>query len=288
MVEIKARFDEKANIGWARQLERAGCHVVYGVVGLKTHCKLCLVVRQEQEGLRRYVHVGTGNYNPKTARLYEDLGVLTADDAVGADVSDLFNYLTGYSRQTSYRSLLVAPHGMRQRLVAMIEREGDVAGDGGSGYVAMKVNSLTDERIIDALYDASQRGVQVDLLVRGISSLRPGVQGLSENVRVRSILGRFLEHSRIFHFCNGGSDEIFIGSADMMHRNLDRRVEALASVGHPGLKERLKRILQLAFEDNHSAWALGPDGTWSRVAPSDGEEIVDHQETLMRAAHGAR
>jgi polyphosphate kinase len=281
IVEIKARFDEKANIGWARQLERSGCHVVYGVVGLKTHCKLCLVVRQEKDGLRRYVHCGTGNYNPKTARLYEDLGVLTADERVGADVSDLFNYLTGYSRQTRYRSLLVAPHGMRERLVAMIEREGDAATPEQPGYIAMKLNSLTDEGIVDALYDASQRGVRIDLLIRGICSLRPGVPGMSETIHVRSILGRFLEHSRIFYFRNAGAEDVFIGSADLMHRNLDRRVEAFASVRAPGLQTRLKKILELAFRDNSSAWTLGPDGTWSRLTPDDAEERVELQRELM-------
>jgi polyphosphate kinase len=281
IVEIKARFDEKANIGWARMLERAGCHVVYGVVGLKTHCKLCLVVRQEQDGLRRYVHVGTGNYNPKTARLYEDVGLLTSDERVGADAGELFNYLTGYSRQTRYRSLLVAPHGMRERLVAMIEREGDVASSEQPGYIAMKLNSLTDEGIVDALYDAATRNVRIDLLVRGICALKPGVEGLSESVRVRSILGRFLEHSRIFYFRNGGAGEVYVGSADMMHRNLDRRVEALASVRSGALKERLERLLALAFRDNSSAWTLGSDGSWTRLSPDDGEERVNLQEALL-------
>ena len=281
IVEIKARFDEKANIGWARMLERAGCHVVYGVVGLKTHCKLCLVVRQEHDGLKRYVHVGTGNYNPKTARLYEDLGILTADERVGADVSDLFNYLTGYSRQTRYRSLLVAPHGMRERLVAMIEREADVATPEAPGYIAMKLNSLTDEGIIDALYAASQRNVRIDLLVRGICALRPGVEGMSESIGVRSVLGRFLEHSRVFYFRNGGAGDVLIGSADLMHRNLDRRVEALASVRSPDLKARLQRLLTFAFRDNSSAWTLLPDGSWTRLVPDDGEERVNLQEELV-------
>ena len=283
IVEIKARFDEKANIAWARRLERAGCHVVYGVVGLKTHCKLCLVVRGEDEGLRRYVHCGTGNYNPKTARLYEDLGLLTADERVGADASDLFNYLTGYSRQTRYRSLLVAPHGMRERLVAMIEREADVSSPDDPGRVAMKVNSLTDEGIIEALYEASRRGVRVDLLVRGICALRPGVPGLSETVKVRSILGRFLEHSRIFYFRNGGAEELYIGSADMMHRNLDRRVEVLASVRAPALRDRLKSLLDRAFHENSSVWVLGADGCWKRLVPDDGDVEVNLQRELMAA-----
>ena len=283
IVEIKARFDEKANIGWARQLERAGCHVVYGVVGLKTHCKLCLVVRQERDGLRRYVHCGTGNYNPKTARLYEDVGILTADERVGADASDLFNYLTGYSRQTRYRSLLVAPHGMRERLVAMIEREGDVSTPERPGYIAMKLNSLTDEGIVGALYEASQRGVRIDLLIRGICVLRPAVAGLSETIRVRSILGRFLEHSRVFYFANAGVEELYLGSADMMHRNLDRRVEVLAFVRTPELRARLKAILELAFHDNSSAWTLGSDGCWTRLVPDDGTERVNLQEAMLRA-----
>ena len=286
IVEIKARFDEKANIGWARQLERAGCHVVYGVVGLKTHCKLCLIVRGERDGLRRYVHCGTGNYNPKTARLYEDLGILTADEQVGADASDLFNYLTGYSRQTRYRSLLVAPHGMRERLVAMIEREGDVSTPEEPGYIAMKVNSLTDEGIVEALYDASQRGVRIDLLVRGICALRPGVPGLSETIQVRSILGRFLEHSRIFYFRNGGAEDLYIGSADMMHRNLDRRVEVLASVRTGALRARLQEILDLAFRDNSSAWTLRSDGCWTRLVPDDGAERVNLQHELMPGSLG--
>ena len=284
IVEIKARFDEKANIGWARQLERAGCHVVYGVVGLKTHCKLCLVVRQEHDGLRRYVHTGTGNYNPKTARLYEDLGLLTADERVGADASDLFNSLTGYSRQTRYRSLLVAPHGMRERLVAMIEREGDLSTPEEPGYIAMKLNSLTDEGIVEALYEASRHGVRVDLLVRGICALRPEVPGLSETIRVRSILGRFLEHSRIFYFRNGGAEDLYIGSADMMHRNLDRRIEVLASVEAPELQARLKAILELAFRDNSSAWTLGPDGCWTRLVPDDGAARVNLQHELTTSS----
>ncbi|NEE38720.1 RNA degradosome polyphosphate kinase, partial [Streptomyces sp. SID7982] len=217
-VEIKARFDEQANIKWARKLEEAGCHVVYGLVGLKTHCKLSLVVRQEGDTLRRYSHVGTGNYHPKTARLYEDLGLLTADPQVGADLSDLFNRLSGYSRRETYRRLLVAPKSLRDGLIARINKEIAHHRAGRPAYVRFKVNSMVDEAIIDACYRAAQAGVPVDIWVRGICAIRPGVAGLSENIRVRSILGRFLEHSRIFAFGNGGEPEVWFGSADMMHR----------------------------------------------------------------------
>ncbi len=234
LVEIKARFDEHANIKWARKLEEAGCHVVYGLVGLKTHCKLSLVVRQEGETLRRYSHVGTGNYHPKTARLYEDLGLLTADPQVGADLSDLFNRLSGYSRRETYRRLLVAPKSLRDGLVSRILKEIQHHRAGRPAFVRIKVNSMVDEAVIDALYRASQAGVPVDVWVRGICAIRPGVTGLSENIRVRSILGRFLEHSRVFAFGNGGEPEVWIGSADMMHRNLDRRIEALVRVVDPG------------------------------------------------------
>lgn len=284
LVEIKARFDERNNIRWARKLERSGCHVVYGLVGLKTHCKLCLVVRQEGDHIRRYVHVGTGNYNPRTARLYEDLGLLTADAEVGADVTNLFNYLTGYSRHTSYRNLIVSPHSTRDRIVEMTEREIDQSSPGAPGRIAMKMNSLVDETIIDALYRASEAGVDVDLVVRGICALRPGVPGLSERIRVRSIVGRFLEHSRILVFRNGGADEIYIGSADLMHRNLDRRIEALVRVRAPQLKARLAAIIDLCFADNASAWELGPDGAWSRANPAEGEEPLALQRELMRRA----
>src|SRR3954464_965428 len=230
LVEIKARFDEQANIKWARALERAGCHVVYGLVGLKTHCKTLLVVRQEKGGLRRYAHIGTGNYNPKTARISEDLAILTADPRVGADLTDLFNTLTGYSRQTTYRTMLVAPNGIRNGLLEKIRREIRHAGEGRPAGIRIKVNSLVDEGIIDGLYEASRAGVPVELLIRGICALRPGVPGLSENVRVRSIVGRFLEHSRAMSFTNGGEPEWWLGSADLMHRNLDRRVEVLLKV----------------------------------------------------------
>jgi polyphosphate kinase len=284
LVEIKARFDEIANINWARTLERAGCHVVYGLVGLKTHSKLCMVVRREGDRLRRYVHIGTGNYNPATARVYEDLGLLTADETLGADVGALFNYLTGYSRQTSYRSLIVAPYEMRDRIVSMIEREAAVTTESEPGRIAIKLNHLVDETVIDALYTASQAGVRIDLLVRGICSARPGVSGLSESMRVRSVLGRFLEHSRLFYFANGGDEEVLIGSADMMHRNLDRRVEALVRVEAPELKQRLKGLLDLAFADTNSAWRLDLDGEWQPPEAPDGEAGTSLQVDLMRDA----
>ena len=231
VVEIKARFDEQANIKWARALEHAGCHVVYGVVGLKTHCKLALVVRQEPDGsLRRYAHIGTGNYNPKTARLYEDIGLLTVDPAVTADIADLFNHLSGYTKHRDYRTLLVAPEKPAQGAVGKINAEAANIRAGKPAGITLKLNSIVDELIIDALYDASEAGVPIDLIVRGMCALRPGVPGLSENIRVRSILGRFLEHSRIFRFCNGGDEQLWIGSADAMHRNLDRRVEAMVRI----------------------------------------------------------
>jgi polyphosphate kinase len=282
LVEVKARFDEQANIGWARTLERAGCHVVYGLVGLKTHCKTALVVRQEGHQIRRYCHIGTGNYHPKTARLYEDFGMLTADPEIGKDVTDLFNVLTGYSRQTAYRRLLVAPHGVRAGIIGRIEREIEHARLGGRGLVQIKVNSLVDEEVTDALYRASQAGVRVDLIIRGMSMLRPGVPGLSENIRVRSILGRFLEHSRIFRFGNNGSTEFWIGSADLMHRNLDRRVEALVQVTDPVARDELDRVLTLSMSDECEAFDLQPDGTWIR---RQGE--VHLQEALLRRVQGA-
>jgi polyphosphate kinase len=282
LVEVKARFDEQANIGWARTLERAGCHVVYGLVGLKTHCKTALVVRQEGSHIRRYCHIGTGNYHPKTARLYEDFGMLTADPEIGKDVTDLFNVLTGYSRQTAYRRLLVAPHGVRAGIIGRIEREIEHARLGGRGLVQIKVNSLVDEEVTDALYRASRAGVQVDLIIRGMCMLRPGVPGLSENIRVRSILGRFLEHSRIFRFGNNGSTEFWIGSADLMHRNLDRRVEALVQVTDPVARDELDRVITMSMSDECEAFVLQPDGTWIR---RQGEKHL--QEALLRRVVGA-
>jgi polyphosphate kinase len=280
LVELKARFDEKANIRWARELEKAGVHVVYGLIGLKTHCKTSLVVRQEGSRIRRYCHVGTGNYNPKTARLYEDLGVLTADPTVGADVADLFNSLTGYARQNSYHSLLVAPYGVRRGLMERIEAEIEHHRAGRPAGIRFKMNSLVDEQVIDALYRASQAGVPVRIVVRGICALVPGREGLSENVEVRSILGRFLEHSRIYHFL--GADEYWIGSADIMHRNLDRRVEVLLRV-NSDLSDQLDGIFDSALDPSTRCWVLGPDGAWSPSPASDDTGAVrDHQAESVR------
>ena len=280
LVEIKARFDEEANISWARSLERAGCHVVYGLVGLKTHCKTALVVRRESGVIRRYCHIGTGNYNPKTARLYEDLGILTADPRVGADLTDLFNTLTGYSRQTTYRRLMVAPHGVRPGLVDKIRREARHAQEGRPAGIRIKVNSLVDEEVIDALYEASSAGVPVELLIRGICSLRPGVPGLSENVRVRSIVGRFLEHSRAMWFAGGGEDEWWLGSADLMHRNLDRRVEVLLRVTDAAATRQLQRMFDAAMAPGVRCWELSPDGAWTRRGDRDyqAEQVVQAGE----------
>ena len=278
LVEIKARFDEEANISWARSLERAGCHVVYGLVGLKTHCKTALVVRREKGVIRRYCHIGTGNYNPKTARLYEDLGILTADPRVGADLTDLFNTLTGYSRQRTYRRLMVAPHGIRPGLVEKIRREARHAREGRPAGIRIKVNSLVDEELIDALYEASSAGVPVELLIRGICSLRPGVPGLSENVRVRSIVGRFLEHSRVMWFAGGGEGEWWLGSSDLMHRNLDRRVEVLLRVCDDTAERQLQGVFDAAMAEGVRCWELGSDGAWTRT----GEH--DYRGALMAAA----
>ncbi|WP_182875592.1 RNA degradosome polyphosphate kinase [Microbispora sp. H10670] len=280
VVEIKARFDEHANISWARKLETAGCHVVYGVLGLKTHCKLAMVVRQEAGGeLRRYCHIGTGNYNPKTARQYEDFGLLTADPQVGEDVTDLFIHLTGYSHQSDYRRLLVAPDSLRQGLLDRIEQEIAHRAAGRTARIRIKTNSMVDEPVIDALYRASQAGVPVDLWVRGICTLRPGVPGLSETIRVRSVLGRFLEHSRVFEFGGGRRPEIWIGSADLMRRNLDRRVEALVKVSSPEHRRYLAHLLDLAFEDNATAWTLHSDGKWLRHR---GETDLQHHLIASR------
>jgi polyphosphate kinase len=288
LVELKARFDEQANIGWARMLERAGCHVVYGLVGLKTHCKTALVVRQENNQIRRYCHIGTGNYHPKTARMYEDFGLLTADTEVGADLTDLFNVLTGYSRQTAFRRLLVAPHGVRSGIIERIEREAARAMAGEAALVQIKTNALVDEEVIDALYRASQAGVRVELVIRGICTLRPEVEGLSENIRVRSILGRFLEHSRVFRF--GATDEDtewWIGSADLMHRNLDRRVEALVRVTDTDARGQLDRVMNLCMSSETSAFELGADGEWHRkMADSDGGPMRNPQEALIRRIVG--
>ncbi|RAV14512.1 RNA degradosome polyphosphate kinase [Mycolicibacterium sp. GF69] len=278
LVEIKARFDEQANIKWARELERAGVHVVYGLIGLKTHCKTCLVVRREGSLIRRYCHIGTGNYNPKTARLYEDIGLLTAAPDIGADLTDLFNSLTGYSRKDSYRNLLVAPQGVRRGIIERIEREIAATRDGAAGRIRLKANALVDEQVIDALYRASQAGVRVEVVVRGICALRPHAQGYSDNIVVRSILGRFLEHSRIIHFA--AIDEFWIGSADMMHRNLDRRVEVMAEVKDPRLKAQLHDVFESAMNPATRCWELGMDGKWT-ASPQEGQTVRDHQVSLM-------
>ena len=284
LVELKARFDEQRNIERAQTLEKAGVHVVYGLVGLKTHAKFCLVVRQENGELARYVHTSTGNYNDRTARLYEDVGLFTKDPEIGADVSDLFNQLTGYSRQKSYRKLVVAPTEIRSFLMEMIHREAERE---GGGHVVAKVNGLVDERIITALYDASRAGARIDLIVRGVSCLRPGIPGMSENITVRSIVGRFLEHSRIFRFGRPGRGaRYYIGSADLMPRNLDRRVEALIPVEDPEARRRLEEILDLCRADDHLAWELQPDGSYERRGPKND---VDVQHTLLaRARQRAR
>ncbi len=276
LVEIKARFDEEANIRWARKLEQAGCHVVYGLVGLKTHCKLAMVVRDEPDGIRRYTHIGTGNYNPKTSRSYEDLGLLTTDELIGEDVAHLFNNLSGWSRNASYGQLMVAPDSVRTGLVNRIEREIEHHRAGRSARIRMKMNSLVDEAIMDALYLASQEGLPVQLVTRAICALRPGVPGLSETIEVRSILGRFLEHSRVFWFDNGGEPEAWIGSADMMHRNLDRRVEVLVRLPEAELVEEVGEMLDLAFWHDTSAWELHSDGDWVRNGGK-----VSYQEALI-------
>jgi polyphosphate kinase len=282
LVELKARFDEQANIKWARALEKAGVHVVYGLVGLKTHCKTSLVVRQEGSTIRRYCHIGTGNYNPKTARLYEDVGLLTAEPSIGADLTDLFNVLTGYARQDKYRSLLVAPYGVRRGIVEHIGNEISHHLAGQPAGIRFKVNSLVDEQVIDALYRASQSGVPVDIVVRGICALKPGIPGLSENIRVRSILGRFLEHSRVFVFTGAG--EHWIGSADMMHRNLDRRVEVQVRVTDPRLTAQLDAMFDSALDPATRCWELAGNGDWL-PSPVGTDSVRDHQTELLKQHH---
>ncbi len=284
VVELKARFDEANNITWAKQLERAGVHVVYGLIGLKTHCKVTLVVRREEDGIRRYVHVGTGNYNPKTATIYTDIGLLTCDPEFGADATDLFNLLTGYSRQDVFRHFLVAPVTMRKRMVAMIEREASLHTAERPGRIIAKMNSLVDVEMISALYAASQKGVQIDLIIRGMCCLRPGMPGLSENIRVMSIVGRFLEHSRIFYFQNGNDhdEEIYIGSADWMTRNLDRRIEVIVPIREPALCNSLKKdVLELLLTDNVQAWDLHSDGTYVRRHPTQPSDRINTQMILL-------
>jgi len=282
LVELKARFDEENNIVWARALEEAGVHVVYGLVGLKTHAKICLVVRHERDGIRRYVHMATGNYNDVTARVYADLGYFTCDPDLGADLSDLFNALTGYSRKDEYRKLLVAPGKMRQQIVARIDREIEQHEKNGDGYIALKMNSLVDKHCIEALYRASQAGVKVDLQPRGICCLRPGVPGVSDNIEVTSVVGRFLEHARIYYFRNGGDEEILTGSADLMPRNLYRRVETLFPVEDPSLRIALRdQILRIHLKDNEKARRMLPDGSYERVQPQDGEPTINSQSWLI-------
>jgi polyphosphate kinase len=280
MVELKARFDEESNIEWARALEAEGVHVVYGLVGLKVHTKVALVVRREGESIRRYVHMSTGNYNPLTARLYTDLSLFTADEQIGADVTDLFNYVTGYSAKNEYRKLMVAPVDMRKRMEALIQREIEHARRGGHGHLIFKMNALEDPGIIRLLYQASQAGVRVDLIVRGICCLRPGVAGVSENIEVRSIVGRFLEHSRIFYFRNGGQEEVYLGSADLMGRNLNHRVEIMFPVESKRLIARVRdEILAACLDDNRNARIMRPDGSW--VWEKTGEPAVDSQAHFL-------
>ncbi|MBC1240642.1 polyphosphate kinase 1 [Nostoc sp. 2RC] len=284
LVELKARFDEENNIYWARRLERVGVHVVYGLVGLKTHSKTVLVVRREKDRMRRYVHIGTGNYNPKTARLYTDLGLFTCREEVGADITDLFNFLTGYSRQKSYREVLVAPVNMRDRFLALIRREIENVQNGFSGRIVAKMNSLVDPQIIATLYEASRAGVQIDLIVRGICCLRPGLKDISENIHIISIVGRFLEHSRIYYFHNNAQEEIYIGSADWMRRNLDRRVEVITPIKDPDIAKDLQEILGIMLADNRQAWELQSDGTYIQRRPYDDSPEANSQKILLNMA----
>lgn len=288
LVELKARFDEENNINWARTLERSGVHVVYGLMGLKTHTKVALVVRREKDMIRRYVHIGTGNYNPKTAKLYTDLGLLSCRPELGTDLTDLFNYLTGYSKQQSYQKLLIAPVSLRSQMTAYIRHETELAAEGKEGRIIVKMNALVDPKMIAELYKASQAGVQIDLIIRGICCLRPGIIGVSENIRVISIIGRFLEHSRIFYFQNSGAARYYIGSADWMPRNLDRRVEALVPIEDPSLQQGLLELLNICLEDNRKAWEMQPDGTYVQRHPQKGEPKRDTHKILMKKALSQR
>jgi polyphosphate kinase len=287
LVELKARFDESANIRWAKSLEEAGVHVVYGIPSLKTHVKCVLVARREGEGVRHYVHIGTGNYNPKTARLYTDLGLFTADHAIGSDIAEMFNYLTGYARPEDYRKMLVAPFNLKQGMVEEIDRTIEAHSPENPARIRMKMNALLDAPLIRALYRASQAGVEVDLNVRGICALRPGVEGVSDNITVTSIVGRFLEHSRIFSFERPGERRVFIGSADLMPRNLYNRVELIAPVEDEALQDQLIDVLDRAFADNTNSWLLGEDGSWARQSAGEGEEPRNLQSELMEL-HAAR
>jgi polyphosphate kinase len=282
LVELKARFDEENNIGWAKSLESAGVHVVYGFVGLKTHAKLCMVVRREKNGIRRYVHLGTGNYNPVTAGIYSDFGLFTANQEIASDVSDLFNVLTGYSKQKEYKKLLVAPHTLRGEIISRIDREIEHHAREGNGRLILKMNSISDKDSIDALYRASQAGVKIDLQVRGICCLRPGVNGLSENISVTSIVGRFLEHTRIFYFHNNGQEELFLGSADLMPRNLDRRVETLFPVEDAAIRQRiLSAILPVHMRDNAQCSRLTSYGEYVRISVPEGGALINSQQWMM-------
>jgi polyphosphate kinase len=285
MVELKARFDERANITWARALEEAGVHVVYGHPGLKTHAKCILVVRREGDGVRHYVHIGTGNYHPKTARLYTDFGLFTTDEEIGADVADMFNFLTGMARPLGYRKLLIAPNGMREALIAEIEHTIEARERGDHARIALKMNSLVDRRVIRGLYRASRAGVPVELNIRGICCLRPGVEGVSENITVVSVLGRFLEHSRVYSFERGDETRVLIGSADLMPRNLDTRVELITPVEDEAIRDDLLDTLERSLATDVSAWELGADGEWERRPPGDPPRSV--QAELMRL-HAAR
>lgn len=284
LVELKARFDEENNILWAKKLENSGVHVVYGVAGLKTHTKITLVVRQEKEKIHRYVHIGTGNYNPKTAKLYTDLSLFSCREDLGADLTDLFNFLTGYSRQKSYRKLLVAPVNLRERMIEMIDREAENCRQGKTGRIVAKMNSLVDQPVIQALYEASQAGVEIDLIIRGICCLRPGLPKISDNIRVISIIGRFLEHSRIFYFHNNGEEEIYIGSADWMTRNLSRRVEAVTPIESPEIFRDLQEILGVMLADNRKAWELQSDGSYIQRKPHKGEDAHSTHDIFMEMA----
>ena len=282
LMELKARFDEESNIGWAKQMEKAGVHVIYGLLGLKTHSKVALVVRREGDGIRRYIHLGTGNYNAVTAQLYEDLGMFTCDPDIGADATDLFNYLTGYSGKRDYRKLLVAPINLRERMTALIRREIKHHKAGHQGHLIFKMNALVDPPIIQELYRASQAGVKVDLLVRGICCLRPGLKGVSENITVTSIVGRFLEHSRVYWFDNAGNQEVYLGSADLMPRNINRRVEVLFPVQDQRLANYLRNeVLQTYLSDNVKARRMQTDGSYIRVKPEDKQTLLNSQEWLL-------
>jgi polyphosphate kinase len=282
LVELKARFDEESNIGWAKMLEREGVHVVYGLLGLKTHSKIALVIRKEGDGIRRYVHLSTGNYNAVTAQLYEDIGMFTCDEDIGADATDLFNYLTGYSRQLNYRKLLVAPINLRQQLEERIEREIKNQQKNKNGRLIFKLNSLVDEPMVALLYKASQAGVKIDLIIRGICSLKPGIEGVSETINVISIVGRFLEHSRIFYFHNNGEEEVILGSADLMPRNLNRRVEVLFPVQNKNMIRTIREdILEIYLRDNIKARQMLPSGEYQRISPESTDPPLNSQAWFL-------